>query len=277
VDKTRIMQRSKRGAFTLVEMLVVIGILAFLIAILLPALSKAQAQSQRIKCMSNERQIGQAMLIYAEQYGGYLFPPGKAWRVQDTTPVPNTLPGYCPAPPLLGNADPGSIAQPDGSRAGLYDYFSPPSYSQQFDVWPYYLFRIWNPPVMLCPSDISPGALHSYVLNTYIFEHSMAERASTSGGTATTTTQPATNDLQYSTRLPPGYSPSGVILLAEKTSTVYDMYFSVSDWQTQKVEPYRHGLTVGSNYLFMDMHVETQAPLQVFNLPNTNELDPGDE
>jgi prepilin-type N-terminal cleavage/methylation domain-containing protein len=76
---------SKQSAFTLVELLVVIGIIALLISILLPALHRARAAALNAACLSNLRQLGQGFAIYAGD--------NKNWWPAPASPALNP-PGY---------------------------------------------------------------------------------------------------------------------------------------------------------------------------------------
>jgi len=66
------MSRGPRRGFTLVELLVVIGIIALLVAILLPVLNRAREAGNAIKCGAQLRQVMQAVLMFAEDHKGYL-------------------------------------------------------------------------------------------------------------------------------------------------------------------------------------------------------------
>jgi prepilin-type N-terminal cleavage/methylation domain-containing protein/prepilin-type processing-associated H-X9-DG protein len=93
--KMEILTKKKNGGFTLVELLVVIAVIALLMAILLPALSKARTQAKRAMCLSGLKQLLTAWMGYADNSDGKLVNGGQAPAPMNTTAYAATEPYWC--------------------------------------------------------------------------------------------------------------------------------------------------------------------------------------
>ncbi|MCA9256627.1 MAG: type II secretion system protein, partial [Phycisphaerales bacterium] len=96
-----------RSAFTLLELLVVIGIIAVLLALMLPALSKARRAGRNLKCVANMRQVAERFIVFADDFSvesrGNVFPADRStfyletfqesiYQVNSFWDLPNALP-----------------------------------------------------------------------------------------------------------------------------------------------------------------------------------------
>jgi prepilin-type N-terminal cleavage/methylation domain-containing protein/prepilin-type processing-associated H-X9-DG protein len=128
-----------RRAFSLIELMVVIGIIAILIGFLMPALSTARRQAKSVQCQSNLRQVGQALVMYAGNWKGWIFPPA----LDSSMPREERWPTQVFKPPL----------------------WNPPIMKCPSDELP-------SPPPVFNPTGYENGdengADHSYILNNHI-------------------------------------------------------------------------------------------------------------
>lgn len=152
-------RRSERGGFTLVELLCVIGIIALLVAIVLPALSKARKHAKELQCAAMMRQWGQAFHLYAAGNGGVIPHTGDrsrniiGYQDQYFPPYPQNESGYTYVlPPLL-------------RRKSWADF---PAYQKPTD-------DIWQCPVAAAPPDpsavgydVAKLGYHTYAANQYL-------------------------------------------------------------------------------------------------------------
>jgi prepilin-type N-terminal cleavage/methylation domain-containing protein/prepilin-type processing-associated H-X9-DG protein len=139
--------RRHRLGFTLVELLVVIGIIALLIAILMPALGRARQQGQRLQCLSNLRQIATATIMYCNDNKGY-FPRSAA---------SGTPPAYADVSDDFVYWQPGR----DLNQSALVKYLSGGN--------------VFNPNLFICPSDNVQGHITPNNGPIYPFSYTMNE------------------------------------------------------------------------------------------------------
>jgi len=115
----------RRRGFTLVELLMTIGIILVLIGILVPVLSMARGHAQEVRCLSNQRSLIQAMLSYAADNSGYLPPPNWDGGVNPllSSPPGTPLPcGWLYNPNKLVASH--TFQQTDSTTGVLYQYLT---------------------------------------------------------------------------------------------------------------------------------------------------------
>jgi prepilin-type processing-associated H-X9-DG protein len=192
-------RRLHAAAFTLIELIVVIGIVTILIGLLMPALARVRQHAKQVTCQSNMRQVGQLLLVYANTYGGFIFPLG---------------------------------AEDEQPRLGVW--------VEEPKRWPVLVKGLerWNHPLLLCPQDEEPVEEHSYALNWYFYQHAV----------------------RFHTTNLAGRKPGDVVLMGEKRAEANNYFIGSDSDYDYAAEEFKHGLRLGSNYLFLDLHVAPLPP-----------------
>lgn len=252
-----------RPAFTLVELLAVIGVIALLVALLLPALAAARSSARAVQCSSNLRQIGITCLQYADQWRGRL--PNNSYSMRDdpaamSPPPPPGTPGAAKAA-LTGEGSTSNYQWLD-AVAAANGWSGRRTIAARFAAGEQDVFRgatsyLWCPDVDQTARD--PGVFAtSYGMGRRIALHFQVKVAPASP-VATLENFSYVNYFAYSRA---ARKPDLVFLteynFRNDSSGPYNIdnkaLGNVVNYETIAIRPsVRHG---GLNYLFFDGHVE---------------------
>jgi prepilin-type N-terminal cleavage/methylation domain-containing protein len=230
-------------AFTLVELLVVIGIIAVLVGILLPVLSGARKNAARITCASQLRQIALACQMYATDNKGY-------------------LPEYAPpAPGKYSSNQAISVDYGDTHWSSLYGYndtsFAPGNYNINLD-WGLgrLLYRRYlsTPKILRCPALPESTVINNQTRGAYYFNPHpawyLSQATGNNGAGRVTTRYKKLADYRLVDR---ATKPAGEIVRGPKRCIACDFFAYVSDMVHNNPKK----KTAGINMVFSDGSVAT--------------------
>jgi prepilin-type processing-associated H-X9-DG protein/prepilin-type N-terminal cleavage/methylation domain-containing protein len=235
------LKRPMRRGFTVVELLVVVGVLAVLAAMLMPAMNKARAAARSLRCQSQLRTIGQGFQMYATTYSNFLPPVNSyvSYNAQGTSKnygMYNAIGPYVGMPQWAGLNDPplGNTEPEDPTRIKTDSY------------WGKYKREKFTRTVFYCPDSPkeSPQPWFDVSYGESLYLQKPNSNSMTGGGNPKVWTNPRPRG--------PVPQPANKIHVADGNSWHLGAIADVNI--TQSFDLYRHNQ--GTNILFLDGHVE---------------------